>query len=519
MPNEIDPTLDATALEIKRLAEQAQAELNTALFVGPVTTAEIMAIQNRFNAAYVQVLAKNLTAISPDVWDVRMVKGMQVSGVKLADKLYRNATQTANEVSALIKEHAQGHMQARELAMRLYDGYQPGDGIVRPLEGAARAKLPQALRNLTVAPIDRMEMQRVLEQGQRYAQGLKTEALKAAYMESLKAYEKQSNGLERRLEIAHKEKTRYMANRIAQTELARAHQNAVALEFMGDDSIEVVQVMMSASHPKTDICDYHSKVNLYGLGPGCYPKAKAPKPIFHPFCRCFLRSRPSLTAAMARDKPGAEAAYLRSLGPVDGARVMGSRDRLQRVLNGASVDDVVNATKQDYYKLERLGTVSAMETPQTLNLPTIKSLKLAGHSESALPASDRSLSIEDALTKLRAALSVVAGGSRAIATPSGVVTIDDDHLLHIVEKRADARERYAHLILPTLERPTEVWLSPYGDGELRKRYVKLFSGPKYDLLVVVKTTKDGRVLWNAIPMEASAIEKQRSGKLLWKSYK
>jgi hypothetical protein len=222
---------------------------------------------------------------------------------------------------------------------------------------------------------------------------------------------------------------------------------------------------------------------------------------------------------MARDKPGAEAAYLRSLGPVDGARVMGSRDRLQRVLNGASVDDVVNATKQDYYKLERLGTVSAMETPQTLNLPTIKSLKLAGHSESALPASDRSLSIEDALTKLRAALSVVAGGSRAIATPSGVVTIDDDHLLHIVEKRADARERYAHLILPTLERPTEVWLSPYGDGELRKRYVKLFSGPKYDLLVVVKTTKDGRVLWNAIPMEASAIEKQRSGKLLWKSYK
>ena len=44
------------------------------------------------------------------------------------------------------------------------------------------------------------------------------------------------------------------------------------------ERIQYVQIRLSSKHPKTDICDYHAKVDLYGLGPGVYPKAEAPKP-------------------------------------------------------------------------------------------------------------------------------------------------------------------------------------------------------------------------------------------------
>lgn len=362
----IDNTLDAVALEIKRLAELAQNELETMLAVnGSVTAAQVRSIQERFNAEYVKVLAPAMGKADGNPWDVRMVEDMRVSGLKLSDKLYLKANQTAREVTALIAEHAKGQMQARELAMRLYDGYNPKDGIKRPLEGVARSKLPAALRKLTADPADRAALQQVYEQGQRYAATLKTEPLKAAYMQALETWKKgkSQEALKRSLDMAHREKTRQHANRIAQTEVARAHQDAVAREFMADDTIEVVQVVLSAAHPRVDICDLHGRADLFGLGRGCYPKAKAPKPIYHPFCRCKLRSRPDLFASAAVESKNAEAAYLRSLPLADAARVMGSRDRLQKMLNGAKLDDVVNATQDPYYKMQRLGNMTDPELP------------------------------------------------------------------------------------------------------------------------------------------------------------
>lgn len=150
-------------------------------------------------------------------------------------------------------------------------------------------------------------------------------------------------------------------------------------------------------------------------------------------------------------------------------------------------------------------------------MPSAKELRKNGGLESASPTIARANTVADAIDQLRTAVGIVPGGQRTIATPLGDVMIDDEWLSHIVEKRHDARERYAHLILPTLERPTEIWLSPYGD-EWRRRYLKLFSGPKYDLLVVVKTLSAGNVVWNAIPMDVKSLDKQRQGKLLWKGY-
>lgn len=62
-----------------------------------------------------------------------------------------------------------------------------------------------------------------------------------------------------------------------------------------------------------------------------------------------------MTAAGAREAPGGGATYLRSLPLDEAARVMGSRERLQRVLSGAGIDDVINAGKDPLYRLARLG--------------------------------------------------------------------------------------------------------------------------------------------------------------------
>jgi hypothetical protein len=198
----------------------------------------------------------------------------------------------------------------------------------------------------------------------RYAAPLKTAPLKAAYMEAFEGWKKGQGAevLRRRLEVAVKEKTRFMANRIAQTELARAHQDALAGELMDDATIEVVQVVLSGSHPKADICDLHARADLFGLGPGCYPKTRAPKPTFHAFCRCRLRSRPDLSERMAHKPRGGEAgaqrAFLRAMPIEDAARVMGSRARLQQVLSGADPVEVVNRGVPEGYRTVRLGEVA-----------------------------------------------------------------------------------------------------------------------------------------------------------------
>ena len=92
------------------------------------------------------------------------------------------------------------------------------------------------------------------------------------------------DALHRKLKLAQQEKNRYFANRIAQTELARAHQARVAAEFMADETIDLLEVRINPKHPKADICDVHARANLFGLGPGCYPKARTPRPPYHSFC-------------------------------------------------------------------------------------------------------------------------------------------------------------------------------------------------------------------------------------------
>ena len=128
--------------------------------------------------------------------------------------------------------------------------------------------------------------------------------------------------------------------------------------MMADASLSVVQVRMSTTHPQEDICDLHSKRNKFGLGPGCYPKAVAPKPGFHPHCRCKLVARFDLDAKKAKERPLAEQAFLLAAGDKVGGRIMGSQARWFGAKTGKStVEEIFNRYTDPLYHLGRVGDV------------------------------------------------------------------------------------------------------------------------------------------------------------------
>jgi hypothetical protein len=95
------------------------------------------------------------------------------------------------------------------------------------------------------------------------------------------------------------------------------------------------------------------------------------------------------------------------------------------------------------------------------------------------------------------------------------VRIHDSSLLHVVEKRTEARERFANFILPTLRNPTEIWATKYDDATVRNRYIKLFPGVKYDLLVIVRVEPDGSIFWNMMQRERKKMNELRVGNRIY----
>ena len=355
--NEAERIADELAAEIDRLAGAAVQQALAEIMLGKQAREAVAAALQAFAGSYEAELARRFGELLQQSIGIDEVRAMQVGGIPLSSKLYLHTQQTSAQVAAIVQDHVNGVHQARALALRLYDGYDQLGAADRPLEGRARADLPRELLALTRDAKTRKSLEDLILKGAEKAKNIRTPALRAAYSEAFDAW---ANGkgnaeLRRKVDVAMREKTRYMANRIARTEIARAHQSQVGREIMADDGIEVVQVVMNPAHPVIDVCNAHAEADLYGLGRGCYPKALAPQPVYHPHCWCKLRPRRTISASMARELPGGVAAYLRRLPVEDAARIAGSRERLQQILDGATLDDVLNAGKDRAYHLRRLG--------------------------------------------------------------------------------------------------------------------------------------------------------------------
>lgn len=154
------------------------------------------------------------------------------------------------------------------------------------------AELPQFMEQVAKLPIDisAEEKRKLLRKVQRQVSKRTTAGLRAGYSEVIKVVESDNQQkLDKAIEIATEEKTRYNAERIARTETARAYADGQVSRYKDDDDIVAFQWKLGARHPVFDICDFYANADLYGMGKGVFPKDKVPTLPAHPHCMCRLK--------------------------------------------------------------------------------------------------------------------------------------------------------------------------------------------------------------------------------------
>jgi hypothetical protein len=95
----------------------------------------------------------------------------------------------------------------------------------------------------------------------------------------------------------------------------------------------------------------------------------------------------------------------------------------------------------------------------------------------------------------------------------GLVNIKGNDLKHIVEKRSEARERFVHYALATIQDPFEIWLSDYEDKTQRFQFIGSFQSKAQMLVVIAKY--ENQTLWNFMHTEAKRLNKHRCGELIF----
>lgn len=350
-PDEVEGLYGLTKAQIERLTDMTYQRIVADIRSGKAPREAISAALSAFSGPYYEIMSDALGTVLGRAMGTLEVKAWPVGQVTLSQALYRGARETAARALRVVADHLKFGHDARKLALELFEGYGfRADEVLKPA-----VRLPAYMRDAGLEG----EVTALLARIQ--ASRLKTAPLRAGYLQALDAILAGSgqDALDKALRVAVYERHRYFANRIAQTELHRAHTDQLARELMADAAIEIVEYRLSASHPEPDICDVFAHQDAFGLGPGLYPKAKAPKPPQHPFCRCLLRPRIDLTGSKpGKERPGAAATYLRTLDERTAARVAGSQAKRAAVLNGKSLSAVLDAGRPEGYRLAVLGDVA-----------------------------------------------------------------------------------------------------------------------------------------------------------------
>jgi hypothetical protein len=334
-----------------------------ALIAGGMAAREaIESVMEGFRGEMAETMATALSGILGQAVGTAAVLQMEVGAVVLSAKLYNEGRNVSQVVEGIVRRHAAGFHDARQLALSLFEGYAFRSPDAEPLQFNPREpRLPKYLREaLAGDAATAAELKRAFAGLQ--VDGLSTQALRAGYQQALEALDimeatgKGAELLAKRINIAWYERMRYFAARIARTELHRAYAEREALLLMDDEDVEFVQVRRAPGGPVC-ICTLFAGRDLYGLGPGVYPKAQAPLPPYHPHCRCVTSPRLDLTGRKAkpRDERG-DAYFLNRLQPMQAARVMGSQAKRDRVTScAATPEQVVNAGRDVAYHVRPLG--------------------------------------------------------------------------------------------------------------------------------------------------------------------
>lgn len=216
------------------------------------------------------------------------------SGMTLSEKLHGVGVKMRGAIVSTLQEQMRRNNTWTEAARALYDGYgEDGRNVYNGGKDIiSRQDLPKYLQKVREATGN--DLQALAEQRQaidninRLAKnGAPNKALQAAYNKLLEAVQKgNEKAIEKAVEVAVNEKSRYVAERITRTEMARAWADGFIAKMKTDADIVAVKFKLSSRHPVFDICDMYAKADMYGLGAGIYPKDKLPPLPVHPHCLC-----------------------------------------------------------------------------------------------------------------------------------------------------------------------------------------------------------------------------------------
>ena len=363
-PNQERALLDATAKGLDDDLRKAYQTLIQFIRDGMAPRDAVQQVMESFSKEYAQLLSTALSGVLAMSVGTEAALVLEVGTVQLSAKLYAQSQNVSTLVQSIADKHMKGFADARALALRLFEGYGFRDPAAEPLQiKPTNPALPKYLREALLSDSGiQGQMSRAFARLQ--ADKLKTEALRAAYLQVLDAIDGIESGagsklLEKRLKTAFYERVRYFANRIAQTEVHRAYIQREAKIIMDDAEVEYVQIRRRPNADSVCICTLYAGRDRYGLGPGVYPKRLAPVPGFHPFCRCVLSPRLDLTGRTAKpENPESDRYFLHSLGAPMAAQVVGSQDKLERVLRSGDATGVYNAGIPPVYQVKPLGQVA-----------------------------------------------------------------------------------------------------------------------------------------------------------------
>ena len=274
------------------------------------------------------IVPEVLSEATASDWRTRLADKWDASGMKLSEKLHGASQAMRNNIINTIQEQMRKNRSWTDMAKALYEGYGADSDVLRKQDIPAYL---QAVRRATGGDKKAVRAQeKALNNLARMAKrGAPNKALKSAYAEFLDSVQ---NGTEERIEkacrVAMEEKARYVAERIARTEMARAWSDGFWSQVQADDDVVAVQFKLSTRHPYFDICDMFAKADMFGLGAGIFPKNKIPAIPVHPHCLCRYVELYEGEADMAKKREQVKKAgdkWLKSLPEIRRMQVLGIR--------------------------------------------------------------------------------------------------------------------------------------------------------------------------------------------------
>ena len=272
------------------------------------------------------IVPEVLTAAAYAKMATAMERPWASDGMTLSKRLHGATKQMREAIVDTIRTQLNLNASWTNAARELYDGYNSGKAVVREQD------IPNYLRVVRHATAGSPEHLRAARQAMnninRLARnGAPTKSLKAAYNQLVQqALTGSDEAMQKACWVAVQEKSRYVAERIARTEMARAYADGFLADIEADGDVVAVKWKTGTRHPVFDICDMYAKADMYGLGSGIYPKDKLPKLPAHPHCMCKLVKiyAADLDGKKAKENiEGAVNAYLEKLSDNQRMQLMG----------------------------------------------------------------------------------------------------------------------------------------------------------------------------------------------------